>query len=147
LIGQTHSQPLWLFIALTPLATALLAWILVSKCYGRQSLAHIPISLLLLPYILLQFAVNWLALMDEFILKKPSPPQKMKGTAITRFFMNLQPTAPSTSRLNDSAKTVGLTLPLTNVRLDLSSFATTLDGANTLWSTLKKSKPAALKVL
>jgi cellulose synthase/poly-beta-1,6-N-acetylglucosamine synthase-like glycosyltransferase len=72
LIGLTLSQPLWLFVAVTPFATTFLVWILDSKNYGRQSLAQIPILLLLLPYILMQFAVNWLALMDEFILKKPS---------------------------------------------------------------------------
>jgi hypothetical protein len=70
--GETIYHILWLFVIIAPFATALLVWILDSMEYGMQSFVEIPISALLLPYILLQFAVNWLALMDEFILKRPS---------------------------------------------------------------------------
>ena len=69
---RTNVLSLWMVVTFAPFATALLVWALDSRDYGRQSLADIPVSLLLIPYIFLQFTVNWLALMDEFILNRPS---------------------------------------------------------------------------
>lgn len=72
LFGGDIFHLLWFFVTFAPFATGLLVWTLDSKEHGRQSLVEIPFLLLLIPYILLQFVVNWLALMDEFILYKPS---------------------------------------------------------------------------
>ena len=69
---RTAVLSLWMVVTFAPFATALLVWALDSRDYDRQSLADIPISLLLIPYIFLQFTVNWLALVDEFILNRPS---------------------------------------------------------------------------
>ena len=70
--SENISRLLWSFVTFAPFATALLVWTLDSREHGRQSLVEIPISFLLLPYIFLQFVVNWLALIDEFILNRPS---------------------------------------------------------------------------
>jgi cellulose synthase/poly-beta-1,6-N-acetylglucosamine synthase-like glycosyltransferase len=70
--SRTIAQSLWGIVTFAPFATAILVWALDSRDYGRQPLAEIPASLLLIPYIFLQFTVNWLALMDEFILNRPS---------------------------------------------------------------------------
>ena len=69
---RTTVLSLWMVVTFAPFATGLLVWALDSRDYGRQSLVDVPVSLLLIPYIFLQFTVNWLALMDEFILNRPS---------------------------------------------------------------------------
>lgn len=70
--SRSIALSLWAIVTFAPFTTAILVWELDSREYGRQPLAEIPVSLLLIPYIFLQFAVNWLALMDEFILNRPS---------------------------------------------------------------------------
>lgn len=71
LIDQVVSLPIWLFVSITPIIAGVFVWILDRDERPRPGMMQLFLSLFLLPYVFLQFLINWVAFMDEFILRRP----------------------------------------------------------------------------
>lgn len=63
--------PFWVLVTATPFITGAWVWLLDRREKNPSDLVDLLTSFLLLPYILIQFLLNWTAFLDEFVLNKP----------------------------------------------------------------------------